>query len=138
MAHDSTELKLTREEALKLHRQMWTDMQVKLGDCPDEIERYTFKSKWCERWLRENGFPPETRIRAGCFLCEYADIVCQNCPIDWSKADHISTRGKEYADCTDPYIFPNISCGGESYYKVAHISEILALPERDGEQNDES
>lgn len=132
-------MKLTREQALELHRKMWTDMQAKLGDYPNPHERNVFKTKWCERWLKENGYPPETRIRAHCFLCEYAYFGygcygCFDCPIDWSKADHISTRGYEDADCTDLYILLNLPCGGDyyPYYKVAPISEILSLPEKGG------
>lgn len=32
-------MKLTREEALKYHRQMWSDMQRELGDYPKAAER---------------------------------------------------------------------------------------------------
>ena len=43
---------LTREEALKLHRQMWTDMQNDLGDCPGVEAREAYKAYWC----RKHGF----------------------------------------------------------------------------------
>ena len=32
MFKDNTEVELTRKEALRLHRKMWTDMQRQLGD----------------------------------------------------------------------------------------------------------
>ena len=41
--------KLTKEEALKLHRQMWSDMQKELGDNPSYFERLDFKDEWCKK-----------------------------------------------------------------------------------------
>ena len=37
--------KLTREEAIALHREMWADMQANLGDNPNCVERVAFKKK---------------------------------------------------------------------------------------------
>ena len=34
--------RLTRETALNLHRQMWVDMFIKLGDNPDGLARTMF------------------------------------------------------------------------------------------------
>lgn len=109
--------KLTKEEALKLHRQMWSDMQKELGDNPYYYERIDFKENWCARNNFEN-------ISANCFLCEYDrqhpvnpvnpldNRVC-NCPLDW-----IGLTGED-------------SCSGHyGSYRTAPISEILALPER--------
>ena len=39
---------LTKERALELHRQMWTDMQTELGDRPLPKVRTKFKKDWCE------------------------------------------------------------------------------------------
>ena len=96
---------LTREEALKYHRQMWTDMQRKLGDNPSGYRRIRFKDKWCAEHF------PDEHISNSFFLCEYvnnndADGCC--CLIDW----------------------PNGRCVTFDYYYTAPISEILALPER--------
>lgn len=96
-------MKLTREEALELHRQMWGDMQKDLGDCPDYVDRLSYKSEWCNK-----RFPTE-EISAFCFLCEYAGNDCNHCPIDWGAEDCFS---------------------GEVTYRYSLISEILALPER--------
>lgn len=101
-------MKLTREEALELHRQMWSDMQRELGDCPDYCDRISYKSEWCNRrFLNE-------KIEADCFLCEYCNqkynvYECSHCPIDWGAPD---------------------CCSGTVNYKKSPISEILALPER--------
>lgn len=105
--------KLTKEEALKLHRQMWSDMQKELGDNPSYIERLDFKLGWCEK----HGF---IDVYASCFLCEYSvqhhpirGIGC-NCPIDWKQLTGIES-------CSS-------ARGG---YDESAISDILALPERE-------
>ena len=99
-------MKLTREDALNLHRQMWSDMQKKLGDNPSEGARVKFKQQWCKEH-----FPGEC-VATNCFLCEYVfnnlDCSCSACLIDW----------------------PYKTCYGQDYYYAAPISEILALPER--------
>ena len=101
-------MKLTREEALKLHRQMWGDMQKELGDCPSLEERKSFKACWCR------DHTPEVIPIANCYLCEYIKQIgapnCSNsCPIDWG-----------YFTCMY----------GKVDYRYSPISEILALPER--------
>lgn len=96
-------MKLTKEQALKLHRQMWSDMQKELGDNPKEIDRIHFKKDWaCSHF-------PEERILNNCFLCEYTSfkkLDCDKYPIVWH----------------------NGHCA--NYYLEALISKILALPER--------
>lgn len=105
--------KLTREEAIRLHREMWKDMQAELGDDPSYLGRVVFKKKWVE-----DRFPNE-RVNSDCFLCEYAQSVagdsftrCRNCPIAWNSD-----------------ILPN--CRSEVDYRCSPISVILALPERE-------
>lgn len=99
-------MKLTRKEALKLHREMWGDMKAELGDNPPEESRLKFKEDWCRRYF------PNEEIRSNCFLCEYVmdeiEDDCDICPIVW----------------------PNETCYHNNYYYNAPISEILALPER--------
>ena len=97
-------MKLTKKEAIHYHRQMWSDMQKKLGDNPKE--RIHFKRDWVNRHF------PDERIFNNCFLCEYTtfnELGCDSCPIKWH----------------------NDYCGAYYYYLHAPISEILALPERD-------
>jgi len=105
---------LTRERALELHRQMWTDMQKDLGDTPDGGQRVKYKHKWCVTHF------PKERIENDCFLCEYDESSefgnCRSCPIRWPYED----------DCTECY------CTNYRYYYKAPISEILALPKRKG------
>ena len=96
-------MKLSKEEALRLHRKMWSDMQKEFGDCPSAGTRVEFKEDWCN----SHGY----KVRSDCFLCEYDYQVggrsCKNCPIKW----------------------PNGSCIKGCYYHKAPISEILALEE---------
>ena len=106
---------LTREQALKLHREMWGDMQKKLGDKPSEASRIYFKEEWCKEHF------PDEKIFAHCFLCEYtvdengiAD--CHRCPILWG-----SEKKRTGVYCMSP---------GNDYATVP-ISQILALPERE-------
>ena len=99
-------MKLTKEEAIRLHRQMWSDMLKKLGDCPSLFKRINFKIDWCKL----NGY---NDIDNHCFLCEYTrqeGLGCDECPIDWSSLSIKSSACDAYESCS--------------------ISDILALPER--------
>lgn len=108
-------MELTREQALKLHRQMWADMQQELGDNPNSFERELYKQKWCREHF------PDENIRDCCFLCEYAHnkyksnggFPCRYCLIKW--------------DCN--YCFEGDSI--KKSYRNMPISQLLALPERE-------
>ena len=106
-------MKLTKEQALELHRRMWSDMQNILGDCPHSDEREDYKSEWCR-----DCFPNEY-ISSYCFLCEYDDqfndSFCRHCPIDWSNG------GEDEDSCIR----------GNFTYDMSPISDILALPVRE-------
>lgn len=106
---------LTRKRALELHREMWTDMQKELGDCPSYGERRDFKRKWvCQR------FPRET-VSANCFLCGYVDANlsrCSYCPINWG-------RDGEAGNSCEKAMSPGVD------WRRSPISEILALPENE-------
>lgn len=109
-------MKLTREDALKLHRQMWSDMQRDLGDNPNWIKRMNYKKKWLKKHfpeLAESEY--EELIRNNCFLCEYA--------------------GKEFEDCVCLIDWPYGKCethlDESADWRYMPISELLALPERE-------
>ena len=115
---------ITREEALRLHREMWTDMQKELGDNPTPKQRFAFKKVW----LDAHGY---SDVNCFCFLCEYAgyDGVigrCNKCPIDWSYLEFSNYFNKKSGTCTGKYV----KNSKEEIYLCATISEILALPER--------
>lgn len=99
-------MELTRKEALRLHKQMWSNMKKDLGDTPDFLSRTLYKQRWCKK----HGFED---VKGCCFLCEYADNVgesCKYCPIEWPNGD---------------------CCYGDVSYCYSPISKILELPERD-------
>ena len=115
-------LKLTREQALELHRQMWSDMQKELGDCPDVGDRIYYKHEW----IKKHGYG---YVINDCFLCEYA-IKCDYCPIDWSELTPNKDRPK-FGFCV--YNVPR-EYGYAEVWGIAPISKILALPERKVEE----
>lgn len=121
---------LTREEALKLHYEMWSDMQRDLGDNPDWIARSDYKSEWCDEKFPDDG------IAYKCFLCEYGEQQsrkefgwsgkrCLFCPIDWSALIAVSDASYQLT-CFRRYR----GRANTHIYEDAPISEILALPER--------
>lgn len=119
MLKDGKEVELMREEALRLHRKMWTDMQKELGDCPTTVDRLVFKREW----VKKHGY---ANVLYNCFLCEYVrnrSHSCSSCPIDWSP---LSASG---SSCTSSYRQAK-SCHNDSIHGNAPISEILTLPER--------
>lgn len=111
-------MELTREDAIRLHRQMWTDMRNELGDDPSGEAREGYKICWC----RKHGFE---NIKCDCFLCEYSfgksPSSCHYCPVKWPTWDRT---------CCDCILEDGTKLKGD-YYRVAPISEILALPGRE-------
>ena len=118
-------MELTKEKALELHRQMWTDMQKTLGDNPNALDRIAFKEDWCDKH-----FPCE-HITHSCFLCEYTCQfsrfgveLCSMCPVVWP--------------CEQSCVMEDYFCEGkdggntEDGYRFIPISKILSLPEREG------
>jgi len=110
---------LTREEALRKHREMWTAMQKELGDNPSPGARVRFKCEWCEERGEE--------IEYSCYLCQYdkeqfEDIwpghCGDRCLVDWGTVYDGDYR------CVG-------CCEGKTQYGRSPISEILALPERE-------
>lgn len=98
---------MTRDVALKKHREMWTAMREALGDNPKPGARAKFKYEWCETHGDDD-------ISAHCYLCQFVEehkLRCEDCPIDWD--------GQE--SCFE----------GHVSYRFSPISEILALPERE-------
>jgi hypothetical protein len=126
---------LTKEEALKFHRQMWSDMQKELGDNPEPYERTIFKSDWCAKWIKENDWYSD-HITVSCFLCQYQALRndcsddCDTCLIDWSSLA-CWVDDQDIGSCTAHYTAHyNGDYSNYSIYSCAPISEILALPER--------
>lgn len=110
---------LTKKKALKLHRRMWEEMKMALGDNPPSDERSRFKA-WSCVVLRE-------RPINNCWLCEYVlenygpnsnsetGLHCKYCPVVWGEGDE-----KQECPCQQSF----------TDWMYSPISEILALPER--------
>lgn len=96
-------------------------MKDKLGNDCSRHYREEFKHDWCEKWCDENGY---TSIMNSCFLCEYCDMFCYKCPIDWSSLA-LKPYSEAIATCCDEYIG---GWDGENIYASAPISDILNLP----------
>jgi len=117
-------MNLTRERALELHRQMWTDMREELGDNPPRIMRGDYKRYWLRKHFPELAEIDDYElIRNNCFLCEYAgdDYGYCECLIDWPCGR--CEDGDEDED--------------ERNWSYMPISELLALPERGDEADEE-
>lgn len=114
-------MELTREKALELHRQMWTDMMEALGDNPSRPMRNSYKRHWLRKHFPELVNDDDYEIiRHNCFLCEYADAsygACE-CLIAWPCGR--CEDGDEDEDERDWSYMP--------------ISKLLALPEREVEE----
>ena len=116
-------MELTRQQALDLHRQMWTDMQKELGDTGKgrAVSLITARNDFKEKWVKEHLH--SEHILENCVLCEYANRErlkrgckinrCEYCPINWGY-----------------YIRFGCECN-EIIWSRSPISEILALPERE-------
>lgn len=113
--------KMTFEEAVKHHRDMWEEMQRTIGDKPTKLERVMFKSTYTAR------FGSCLNL---CFLCEYAateadencDLnMCSYCPVDWT--DLAEAGDPDTGTCLALY-----KDGYDPIYRCAPISEILNLP----------
>lgn len=112
---------LTRERALELHRQMWSDMQRDLGDTPMRMSRIEYKQSWIAKHF------PGREVCNNCFLCEY-DRLRRGCDDDdwtYSKCECLIRWPK--GRCEDGL---SIYCE-KSHWGFMPISELLALPERE-------
>lgn len=118
-------MELTKEKALELHREMWSDMRDELGDNPSWDERWEFKRDWVAEHF------PLSNVTHDCFLCEYAiskegihtnfcNAVCAYCPLKRTAKDIPNT-----CECGHDAID-----GHWHDWRYSPISDILALPER--------
>lgn len=147
--------KLSKDEAIRLHRQMWSDManeEKAMGKTFSAIDRSMFKRDWL--LLRGYSF-----VEHGCFLCEYAKgqepdwempvapFYCDHCPLDWKKLvppeqiNELTEYDGRYGTCIFHMVFSETTHIGEarSYdelWTVAPIEDIANLPEK--EEHDES
>lgn len=141
--------KLDKDEAIRLHRQMWNDMadeEKAMGKTFSAIDRAMFKRDW----LKQHGF---SSVEHCCFLCEYAKgqepdwemhmapFYCDHCPLDWKKlvpseqTNDLTEYDGRYGTCIFHMKNENrISAVDEIYqelWTVAPIEDIANLPEKE-------
>lgn len=83
-------MKLTRVEAVELHRELWH----RIAQREKEDADYAVKEEVLDEMMKERGLEDEDVINC-CFCCEYAyqqngdkeGLWCVHCPIDWEGKD---------------------------------------------------
>ena len=109
---------LTREEAIRLHRELWTW----LADNPEEN-----KVNW-------PGWAQYGEARADCFCCEYANQIdpdvssCSDCPIEWPNSNECSL---EPCNVSGGLYRKWLESAGSSKLASSLALQIANLPERE-------
>lgn len=73
---------LTKEKAIKLHRQLWNYIA-------DESER---TGQMVSKSYAFYHFGWGYNVKALCWCCEYCNSICSNCPVDWDANSCTGTR----------------------------------------------
>jgi hypothetical protein len=103
-------MNITREKAIRLFREHW-------------------------RWLAETGSKYKERFVDGdvlndCYLCDYCNALCSECPIEWPKVPRVNIRVDD-SPCIQSYyscwLFAENEAERKWFAKI--ISE---LPEKGG------
>lgn len=123
---------MTKEESIKMFREMWSDMADYIEAIKKTIEVYYFKGTWLEiRGIRCINFCP---------LCEYAEDesrlysesnICIRCPIQWES--DMNTFMCEMKHCWGDHNGLWIMCrDAETWQEQAALArKISELPERE-------
>ena len=90
-------MKLTREEAILWHRKMWNWIADRIEEEKEYQDINYLKKEYCDI----KGFHCETN---NCFCCEYTNINCSLCPIEWGSEVNIlcvliSIKNMTMKDC---------------------------------------
>lgn len=130
-------MELTKERALELHREMWNCIadEIEVRECVQDIHKL-------KRKFAKEHFPKE-KICNNCFCCEYADIACELCPVEWGNEcisdynypceawdDEPDERNGLYGNCR--ILYDNKLLQGENLWEEqADLARQIAnLPER--------
>lgn len=127
---------MTKEESIKMFREMWSDMADYIENVKRPIDVWHFKSNW----LRERNI----RCMSECPLCQYSyDLycnfnfnsvythMCQACPIEWeSDTDSFMCEFKHIIGVNDGLW---VMCrDAETWQEQAALArKISELPERE-------
>lgn len=90
-------MELTKQEAIRLHREMWNWIAEQYENGSEETVEY-LKDAYCEI----NNYD----AYCNCFCCEYAmykneesSIRCASCPLIWGNEDIVNILGGGYYCC---------------------------------------
>ena len=116
-------MELTREEAVSEHRKMWNWIADRIEEEKEYQDINYLKKEYCDI----KGFHCETN---NCFCCEYTNINCSLCPIEWgSEVENLMCldQYKEY-DNEGLYL---LCCDEKDREEQAKLARQIAnLPER--------
>lgn len=77
-------MELTREQAIEEHRKMWNWIADKIESLKIVIDIISYKREYL--YLFKKG-----EIANSCFMCEYTNVYCECCPLDW-KSNVLSSK----------------------------------------------
>ena len=120
-------MKLTREEAVSLHRKMWNWIADRIEEekaYQDYQDINNLKEEYCYR----EGF---YYVRNDCFCWEYANCNCDFCPIEWGSdlKDYMCLDKYEVYDDKGLYRLSTYETDWKEQVKLAR--KISNLPERE-------
>lgn len=116
---------MDREEAIKLFREMWSDLYEEIVNRKEIVSIYYFK----EIWLDARFFGKD--FMSNCPLCEYAFVTknsgCCKCPIVWNYNESIY--------CHNSVTFSglyDLAVNALTWQEQAEIVKLISeLPEKD-------
>lgn len=103
--------RITKEEAIKRHRDMWNWIADEIEKCKYTVSITTMK----DRYIFEHDIERYEYVKNNCYCCEYAcnedlTVDCEKCPLVWPSEE---------------YIKPNYQC--EAEYKNEYGEERYGL-----------
>lgn len=117
-------MELTREEAISKHRKMWNWIADRIEEEKEYQDIGDLKIEYCDR----EGFDD---IENNCFCCEYTQVNCGSCPIEWHSHlyEYMCEQKDEEDDDKGLYL---LCCDESDWREHAKLARQIAnLPERE-------
>ena len=134
-------MELTREEAIRYHREMWNWIADQI-EKRQKVQNIHFLK---EEYIT-NKFDRFENIRWFCFLCEYTNLNCKKCPIEWGNKyvayeshdcpcetwgyEEMDYRNGLYGDCRIEYDNKYLRMENNWKHQAELARRIANLPER--------
>ena len=119
---------MLREEAIKKHRAMWNWIAQEIVNHEHTMNIATLKSIFIER---QDDDRQKMYMHNNCYLCNYTDVNCNECPLLWPSdaCDYLCEYGYFgeglYSRCL------NLMNSGKWKLQAELAYEIANLPERE-------